>query len=62
VVNLSLKKVGDQISLANKKSIPFVICIGEIEVNSGKYKVKNLKSGEEKELGAEEISGFVKNA
>jgi histidyl-tRNA synthetase len=60
-VNLGSKKVGDQISSADKKSIPFTLCIGETEVASGIYKVKNLKSGEEKELQADRISEFVKN-
>ena len=59
-VNLSSKKVGDQISSADKNSIPFILCIGENEISSGKYKVKNLKSGEEKELSSAEIFEFVK--
>jgi len=28
-INYSNKKIGDQISVANKKKIPYVICIGE---------------------------------
>jgi histidyl-tRNA synthetase len=60
VVNLSSKKVGDQISSADKKNIPFITCIGESEVNSKKYKVKSLKSGEERELNKEEIGKFIK--
>jgi len=60
VVNLTSKKVGDQIASADKKKIPFILCIGQEEVDSGKYKVKNLKSGEEKELKIDEITNFIK--
>ena len=59
-VNLSSKKVGDQISSADKKGVLFILCVGESEVASGRYKVKNLKSGEEKELQIDEITNFIK--
>ncbi|MEI6304922.1 MAG: histidine--tRNA ligase [Candidatus Taylorbacteria bacterium] len=49
-VNISGKKLSDQISNADKCSIPLVICIGDEEVKTGKLKIKDLKSGEEKEL------------
>jgi histidyl-tRNA synthetase len=47
-VNLTDKKVGDQIKSADKQKIPYIVCIGENEVKSGEFKLKNLKSGEEK--------------
>ena len=34
---------------ADKLEIPYVIVIGEDEVNSGVLKVKNMRTGEEKE-------------
>jgi histidyl-tRNA synthetase len=46
-VDLSGKKVGDQIKNADKKSIPKVIVIGEEEVKTGKLKAKVLATGEE---------------
>jgi histidyl-tRNA synthetase len=49
-VDLSGKKLGDQISNADKRGIPKVIVIGDEEVKTGKLKVKDLKSGEESEL------------
>ena len=55
VVDYSGKKVGDQIKRADKQGVPFIICVGEEEVESGKLKVKNLKTGEEKEVSEEEI-------
>jgi histidyl-tRNA synthetase len=47
VVDLSGKKVGDQISNAGKRGIPKVICIGDEEVKNGKIRMKDLASGEE---------------
>jgi histidyl-tRNA synthetase len=59
-IDSSGKKVGDQIKYADKNLIPFVVCIGENEVENHEFKVKNLKSGGEKALKAQEISSFIK--
>ncbi|MDD5165686.1 MAG: histidine--tRNA ligase [Candidatus Pacebacteria bacterium] len=50
VVDLSGKKLGDQIKNADRRHIPKVIVIGEEEVKTGKFKVKDLKSGEEVDM------------
>ena len=55
-VDLSGKKVGDQIANAGKRGIPRVIAIGDEEVKTGKLRVKDLKSGEEKVLTESEIT------
>jgi histidyl-tRNA synthetase len=47
LIDLSNKKLGDQISNANKRGIPRIICIGDEEVKNGKLRVKDLASGEE---------------
>ncbi len=49
-VDLSNKKIGDQIKNADRRHIPKVIVIGEEEVKTGKLKIKDLKSGEESPL------------
>ncbi|MEA2112384.1 MAG: histidine--tRNA ligase [Patescibacteria group bacterium] len=54
-VNYSNKKIGDQIAIADKKRIPFVICIGENEVKNNKYQLKNLQTGEEQEVDGQEV-------
>lgn len=41
-VDMSGKKIGDQIANAGKRTIPEVIVIGEEEVKTGTYKRKNL--------------------
>ena len=50
MVDFSNKKLGDQISAANKRGISKVICIGDEEVKTGKLKIKDLQSGEEEEM------------
>jgi histidyl-tRNA synthetase len=46
-VDLSGKKVGDQIKTAVKKHIPFCVVIGEDELKSGTYKLKHLPANKE---------------
>jgi histidyl-tRNA synthetase len=59
-VNLTDKKVGDQIKSADKQKIPYIICIGEDEIKSGEFKLKNLKSGEEKTVTEETLAKEIK--
>lgn len=59
-VNLTDKKVGDQIAWANRHHIPFIVCIGDEEVKSNKLKLKNLASGEEIEVSEEKIIEMLK--
>jgi len=46
-VDISNKKVGDQISNAGKRGIPRIVCIGDEEVKTGKLRIKTLATGEE---------------
>jgi histidyl-tRNA synthetase len=59
-VDLTDRQVSKQVKTADKEKIPFVLVVGEEEVKSGKYKVKNLAKSEEKLLEKEQIPGFVK--
>ena len=58
-VDLSNKKIGDQIKIADKQNIPFVICIGTDEEKTGKFKLKKLKTGNEEEVSEEEIKKLI---
>lgn len=40
-------KMKKQMNYANKRDIPFVIIVGEQEVNDDKYTLKNMKTGEQ---------------
>lgn len=59
-VNLAEKKMGDQIKIADKQKIPYIVVIGEDELKTGKFKLKNLKTGEEQVLSEQEIPGAVR--
>jgi len=58
-INLTNKKIGDQIKSADKQKIPNIICIGEDEMKSGEFKLKNLKTGEEKKVTAETLASNI---
>ena len=45
----SAEKLGKQFAYADKKGIPHVVILGEGEKTLKKYKIKNMKTGEEKE-------------
>jgi histidyl-tRNA synthetase len=49
-VDWSDRKIGDKIKHADKLKIPFVVVVGPDELASRKFKMKNLKTGEEKEI------------
>jgi histidyl-tRNA synthetase len=46
-IDLSGRKVGDQIKSADKRKIPYVIVVGEEEMKTGEFKLKNLETGDE---------------
>jgi histidyl-tRNA synthetase len=48
ILDSSYKKIGEQIKSANKRNINKLIVIGEEEVKTGKYKIKDLTTGETK--------------
>ncbi|PIT84310.1 histidine--tRNA ligase [Candidatus Micrarchaeota archaeon CG10_big_fil_rev_8_21_14_0_10_45_29] len=49
------RKVKNQLEYANACKIPFALIIGEKEMKSGKFALKDLKSGKQKEIGIEEV-------
>ena len=63
-VYLNNKKLKAKFKYADKLEIPFVIVIGDDEIKAKKLKLKNMKSGEEKEINmdAEEIAKIIKDA
>ena len=60
-IYLNNKKIKTKMKYADKLEIPYVIVIGEDEIESGKVKIKNMKTGEEKEveLKAENIKELI---
>ena len=54
--NAKMKK---QMKYADQKKIPFVILIGEKEMEEKKYTLKNMETGEQSRLSIEEILNFL---
>ncbi len=52
-------KIKKQMSYANDRKIPFVALVGEEEMKSGKVKLKDMNSGEEKLVGKEQIAEMI---
>jgi histidyl-tRNA synthetase len=61
-INLTSKKIGDQIKSADKQKIPYIICLGEDEMKNKEFKLKNLKTGEEKVVTEDNISSVILNS
>lgn len=53
-------KMKKQMSYANAKNIPFVVLAGENEMAAGKVTLKNMESGEQTLVTAEELIATVK--
>jgi len=58
-VDIGERKIDKQIKTADKQSIPFVMCIGDEEEKTGKFKLKELKTGNEVEITEEEIKNII---
>ncbi len=48
-------KMKKQMGYANKREIPFVVLAGTSEIDSQKFTLKNMKSGDQKEVNFEEL-------
>lgn len=52
-------KMKKQMAYANSKSIPFVVLVGENEINQGKVTLKNMLTGDQQLVSAEELIAIV---
>ena len=53
-------KMKKQMSYANAKSVPFVAIVGENEMNEGKAMLKNMETGEQNLVSAEELIAAIR--
>lgn len=53
-------KMKKQMSYANAKNIPFVVLAGENEIEQGKVTLKNMESGEQQLVSADELIAVIK--
>ena len=58
-LDISGKKLPDQLKSIDKRKIPFVMVVGKDELESGKFKVRNVETREEKEGNIQEIADIV---
>ncbi len=54
------KKLGDQIKTANKHKIPYLVVVGEDELTSGEFTVRDLASGTEEKYPRATLASFFK--
>jgi histidyl-tRNA synthetase len=52
-------KMQKQMNYANKKEIPFVVLAGENEIQNQTFTLKNMESGEQKSVSAEELINIL---
>jgi histidyl-tRNA synthetase len=55
------KKLDKQLKYADKKGIPYVIILGPEEIKKNVIKLKNMKTGEQKETTTNELVNLLKN-
>ena len=58
-VDSTSRKTDAKLRSAAKAGVPYVIFIGEDELNSGRFKLKDMGTGEESDLGLERIVGKI---
>lgn len=58
-IYLNDKKLKAKFKYADKLEIPYVIIIGEDEINTNKFKLKDMKTGEEKEVLFDDIDSLT---
>jgi histidyl-tRNA synthetase len=61
-VDLSNKKLGDQLKSAGKRGIKYALIIGEDEIQAQRVNVKNLQDGSAEKLSLDEVSNRLKQA
>lgn len=59
-IYLNNKKLKAKFKYADKLEIPYVIIIGDDEISKNTFKLKDMKTGEEKEIGINDINCFSK--
>jgi len=60
-VDVSGRKIGAQFQTAEKKGIDYVLIIGENEINSGQFTLKNLSTGVEEKHGIDRIVSMIRD-
>lgn len=59
LIEMNKKKIGKCFEYAERENIKYVMIIGENEVNSGLYKIKDMRKKQEYTLSEEELIEFI---
>ena len=59
LIEMNKKKIGKCFEYAERENIKYVMIIGENEVNSGLYKIKDMREKQEYTLSEEELIEFI---
>lgn len=57
-IDFGERKLGDQIKTATKHKIPWLVVVGQNELDSGVFTVRNLESGAEEQLSRDQLAQF----
>ncbi len=60
-MDLSQRSISKNLDYADKLGIPYVIFVGEDEVKQNKFKLRDMKTGEEKNFNKNELIDYLKN-
>ena len=60
LIEMNKRKVGKCFEYAERNNIPYVMIIGENEVSSGNYKIKDMNEKQEYTLNSDELLEFLK--
>ncbi len=60
LIEMNKRKVGKCFEYAERNNIPYVMIVGNDEVSTGKYKIKDMNKKEEYTLNSDELVEFLK--
>lgn len=60
-VNFKEGSLSSQLKKANKKGVPWVIIVGEEEIQKKKLLFRDMRSGKQHEINSNDIEAFIKN-
>ena len=60
LIEMNKRKVGKCFEYAERNNIPYVMIVGNDEVSTGKYKIKDMNKKEEYTLSSDELVDFLK--
>lgn len=58
-LNFTNRKIAKVLNIASKEEIPFVIVLGENEINNNEFNLKNMFTGEEVKFNLNDYNGIA---